>query len=304
MNIVLKFWFLLACLTQSATVDDGTTNNVQDEPEKAILAAAESYVSAFNSRDAEKLAQLWAEKATYALPDTGEKLVGRDAIREMFAKMFAGPDAGELSVTVETIRFVTPEVAVETGKTQVVQADGNVSYGTYSAIHVKQNEQWLLDSIHEVESVPVETVVSPLSKLDWLVGEWTDKSEGANVETVCQWTKNNSFLTRSFRVSASEGSASGTSEFEGTQVIGWDPVAGHIRSWVFDSDGAYSEGVWQQKGESWVVESSGFNAEGQLAKSIQVYLPQDANTYTWQSFGRQVGDEALPNIDEIQVIRK
>jgi uncharacterized protein (TIGR02246 family) len=107
--------FLLACLTQSATVDHWTTNNVQDEPEKAILAAAESYVSAFNSRDAEKLAQLWAEKATYTLPDTGEKLVGRDAIREMFAKTFADPDAGELSVTVETIRFVTPEVVRESG---------------------------------------------------------------------------------------------------------------------------------------------------------------------------------------------
>ncbi len=299
MNIGLKFCFLMACLVYPAGVDETVPNNGGDEPEKAILAAAESYVIAYNSRDAEKLAQLWAEKATYVVPETGEKLVGREAIRQMFTKMFADSASGQLVVTVEAIRFVTSDVAVETGKTQVVQTDGNVSSSSYSAIHVKQNDQWLLDSIHDIESVPVETAVSPLAELEWMVGQWLDKSDTSTVETDCQWTKNNSFLTRTFRVSAPEGD-----EFEGTQLIGWDPIAGHIRSWVFDSDGGYSEGVWRQKGESWVVESSGFNADGQLVKSIQVFLPQDANTFSWQSFGRQIGDEVLPNIDEILVIRK
>ena len=34
----------------------------------------------------------------------------------------------------------------------------------------------------------------------------------------------------------------------GMQIIGWDPVAKQIHSWVFDSDGGYGEGTWTHKG--------------------------------------------------------
>ena len=29
-----------------------------------------------------------------------------------------------------------------------------------------------------------------------------------------------------------------------TQIIGWDPRTGHVRSWSFDSSGGYSTGYW------------------------------------------------------------
>ena len=48
-------------------------------------------------------------------------------------------------------------------------------------------------------------------------------------------------------------------DLEGTQVIGWDPAAGTIRSWMFDSDGGFGEGTWSKKDNSWIVKFSQFS---------------------------------------------
>ena len=42
----------------------------------------------------------------------------------------------------------------------------------------------------------------------------------------------------------------------GTQRIGWDPVAGQFRSWDFDSQGGYSEGLWSRDGDRWIIKMS------------------------------------------------
>ena len=78
--------------------------------------------------------------------------------------------------------------------------------------------------------------VSPeaLDQLDWMIGTWTDGDENTTVRTVCEWAKNHTFITRSFKAFVD-----GKIDLEGTQVIGWDPAAGRIRSWVFDSDGGF-----------------------------------------------------------------
>lgn len=50
------------------------------------------------------------------------------------------------------------------------------------------------------------------------------------------------FCSCSFKVSVPS-----MDDLEGTQVIGWDPAAGTIRSWMFDSDGGFGEGTWSKK---------------------------------------------------------
>lgn len=296
--------FTLFCLLAAAVVQDGNPVDPatgEDASRAAIASAVEAYVEAFNARDADKLAQCWAEQATYVLPESGETLVGRQAIRDMFAEMFTASETPGLAVTIENLRFITPDVAVESGLAQVKQADGTVEESRYSAIHVKQGDRWVLDSIHDMAETAAapEIATTPLAELDWMVGEWVEESEDSTSETTCQWTTNNSFLTRTFRIAAP-----GENVFEGTQVIGWDPIAGELRSWVFDSDGGFSEGSWKRKGDSWVVDSSGFAPDGRPVRSVQVYTFVDANTFTWQSFGRRVGDEALPDLEEVRVVRK
>ena len=69
---------------------------------------------------------------------------------------------------------------------------------------------------------------TPLSELDWLIGDWVDQGEGATLASSVTWTKNKTFLNYSFKASAP-----GEEDLEGTQVIGWDPANETIRSWMF-----------------------------------------------------------------------
>jgi hypothetical protein len=93
-------------------------------------------------------------------------------------------------------------------------------------------------------------------------------------------------------------------DLEGNQVIGWDPAAGTIRSWMFDSDGGFGEGVWTRKGESWVVKFSQVLSDGRTATATNVYTLIDDNSYKWKSVGRTVDGELQPNIEEVKIVRQ
>jgi hypothetical protein len=135
--------------------------------------------------------------------------------------------------------------------------------------------------------------------LAWLVGQWTDDSPNATVGATVSWTKNKSFLSYSFKASAP-----GMDDLEGTQVIGWDPAAGTIRSWMFDSDGGFGEGTWSKKGNSWIVKFHQVMPDGRKASATNIYTLLDSNTITWKSIGRKVDGEFLPNVEEVKMVRK
>ncbi len=120
-------------------------------------------------------------------------------------------------------------------------------------------------------------------------------SDRANVT----WTKNKTFLSYAFKASAP-----GMDDLEGTQVIGWDPAADTIRSWMFDSDGGFGEGIWSKKGNSWIVKFSQVLPDGRKASATNIYTLINANTFTWKSIGRKVGEDFLPNVEEVKIVRK
>jgi uncharacterized protein (TIGR02246 family) len=265
---------------------------------EAIRSASAGYVVAFNDRDAEKLAQFWSENGVYEVPDSKEQLKGRRAIQEMFKVLFAKYEDVKMTVTIDSIRLITSNVASEMGHA-FVSSQGSTSVSRYSAIYVKEGGLWLLDSIHETDVELTDSKQSPLAQLEWMVGEWVDQGDDSAVETDVHWTANGKFLTRNFRVLVP-----GNEMFSGTQVIGWDPIHQQVRSWVFDSAGGFSNGSWKRKGENWVVESTGYLADGRTASSIQVFAQVDDNSFTWQSFGREVDGVRLPDIETVRVVRK
>ena len=138
-----------------------------------------------------------------------------------------------------------------------------------------------------------------MQDLAWLVGEWTDDSPDATVAATVTWTKNKTFLNYSFKASAP-----GMDDLEGTQVIGWDPAAGTIRSWMFDSDGGFGEGTWSKKDNTWIVKFSQVLPDGRKASATNIYTLVDGNTFTWKSIGRKVDGEFLPNVEEVKIVRK
>ena len=105
-----------------------TSSAIADETSIAeIEAAVQSYAGAFNARDAKTLANHWATEGVYINRATGEQVVGRDAIGQQFAAMFAEQDLPKLDLASNSIEFVSPNVALERGMATVTAADESVS---------------------------------------------------------------------------------------------------------------------------------------------------------------------------------
>jgi hypothetical protein len=138
-----------------------------------------------------------------------------------------------------------------------------------------------------------------LKVLEWMVGQWASNTDNAEVELDCDWTKNQNFLTRAFKISID-----GNATHSGMQFIGWDPAAKTIRSWTFDSNGTFAEATWEQKGGRWFIRNRGTLPDGRPATMINVMKPVDANSFTWQTIERMADGELLPNIDEIEIVRR
>jgi len=280
----------------------GSLQNIradQTADEAEIQKAVESYVSAFNQRDAQALAALWSPEAVYMNPATQEEVVGREAIEKQFAAIFMGEKEVKLDVTTDSIQFISPNVAVEHGVATLLRPNESPEESTYTAVYVKREGQWLLDRVTEEVAPVVLSNYEHLKELEWMIGTWVDQEDQVRIETTCQWTKNQNFMTRAFALYVR-----GEVKSAGMQIIGWDPAAKQIRSWVFDSDGAFGEGTWSKKDKSWHIHNVGTLPDGGKSTSVNILTYVDDDTFTWQSVNRHVGEELLPNIDEVIVVRQ
>lgn len=271
----------------------------QSADEAAIRQAVEGYLAAYNKGDAKALAAYWSPEAVYTHPDTGEQAVGREAIEKLFGATFAAAKGAKLEATTQSIKFVSPNVAIEQGIAKVLQAKGEPAESEYSAVYVKRDGKWLLDRVTEEEPLVPHSNYEHLKELEWMVGTWLDQDEQSTIETSCHWAKNQNFMIRSFTVAIRDRVA-----LSGMQIIGWDPITKKVRSWVFDSDGGFGEGTWSKKGAAWHVQTTGTRADGRKASSVNIIKKLNDDQFTWQIVNGQVGDDLVPNTDEVLVVRQ
>jgi uncharacterized protein (TIGR02246 family) len=277
----------------------GAEADRQAADEVAIRKAVESYVAAFNQGDAKALAAMWESEAVYTNPLSGEQVVGREAIEQQFAAIFADAKGAKLEARTDSIQFVSPSVGIEHGTAKVIVPDQAPEETEYTAVYVKRDDQWLLDRVTEEDVLVVPSHYEQLKDLEWMIGRWVDQDDNATVVTECNWTKNNNFITRSFTVQIRD-----RIDMAGMQVIGWDPAAKQIRSWVFDSDGGFGQGTWTKKDKRWYIQQSGVLPDGRKSSSVNIITYVDDKTCTLQSVNRTVDGELLPNIEEVKVGRQ
>jgi uncharacterized protein (TIGR02246 family) len=277
----------------------GQEASSQSANEAAIRAAAASYVDAFNKHDAEAVAAHWSPDAVYLIQSTGEEVVGRAAIAKQFAALFKEQPQSKLEVVVTSVQFVSPNVAIEHGTARTLAPNAPPEETEYSAVNVKRDGKWFLDRVTDKSKEDTPNHYEQLKDLEWMVGSWTDEAANAEFELDCNWTKNKNFLTRAFKISID-----GQVNVSGMQVIGWDPAAKAIRSWTFDSNGAFAEAKWERRGNRWFIRNRGTLPDGRSASMINVMKQVDENSLTWRTIERTAGGELLPNIDEIQLVRR
>jgi len=264
------------------------TNSANDETsgaqDKAIMKLVDSYVAAFNKGDAAAVAEHWSKDGVFVNRTTGDRLVGRQAIEASFREMFADGAVGELQVEVESIRIIRPDVAVEDGTVRFVAQTGPVDTTSYTAIYVREQSEWKVDSIRETASPAPPSNYDLLSELEWMVGYWTDELDEWRVQTNCEWSANRNFLTRSFEVIKDN-----EVQIQGVQIIGYHPIANTFRCWVFHSGGSFGEGTIELENNRFVLASTSDDAH---RSELGYYPVQCSKEGNWTI--DTIGDVGLP----------
>lgn len=269
-----------------------------DEDEAAVRAAGQAYLKAFKARDAKALAALWSPEAVYVNRVTGDQAIGREAIAAELTSIFKEVKDLSMNLSVLSIDFVSPNVAVERGVATYSSAGGQPEVINYSAVYVRRDGKWLLDRVTDKPQREVKSHYEQLQPLEWMIGSWVDEDDRARIVTDCSWTKNKNFITRSFTVSIGD-----EIDMSGMQVIGWDAAEKQIRSWTFDSDGGISEGRWTQEENRWYIKKKAVLPGGGRATATNVVEKIDDDTIEFQSIQRTLNGALKPNINEIRIIR-
>jgi uncharacterized protein (TIGR02246 family) len=275
------------------TPDDGSA-------EAAIRRSAEAFATSYAAHDAKALASGFTADAEFINED-GQVISGRAAIQAHFKEIFEGLPEARIRLKVESVRQVTPDVAIEEGTAEMfLEGADDVQSSKYVALHVRKDGEWLIARARDFhgETTPV-THHKRLADLAWLIGDWVDESPEAVIHTSCRWAEGENFLLQEFSSRVGRRAL-----INGSTRIGWDPLAGQVRSWTFDSSGGFSEGLWTRDEKGWVLKSRGVTGDGKVASATTIIRQLDANTMTWESRDRIVGDVVEENIDPIVVKRR
>jgi uncharacterized protein (TIGR02246 family) len=271
--------------------------NPRETDEKAIRQIVDAVTKAFNAKEAKALAALFTEDAEI-VSEEGAVTQGRGAIEQVFESVFDEKPKGKIEIHVDSIRFVGAATAIEDGTTVVTDQPGEpAERNRYTVVYVKQDGKWLMASARDLPDEEA-SAHEELKQLEWLIGEWIDESPDAVVKTSYHWTDNKRFILGEFQVQLGRRAA-----MSGTQRIGWDPLAKQIRSWVFDSEGGFGDGLWTRDGDQWIVKFNGVRRDGKVASATNVYMRVSEDRAAFESRDRVLGGEAMPDSGAVPIVR-
>ncbi len=259
---------------------------------------AKTFVDAFEKGDAKVVAALWAEDGDY-VDVNGRHLQGRSAIENAFKDFFAENKGLKLRVDVNSVRFLTPDMAIEDGTTTVIPPDdAPPSQARYTNVHVKKDGQWVLQSVREAPYTPPGNY-EHLRGLEWAIGEWVDEGDGPEVGHVTfEWSPEGNFIISTQAVTVKDTLVSRVTEW-----IGWDPATSQVRSWSFEADGGVGEGVWSNQGDQWIIKTNAILPDGKKLAATNVVTRTSPDAITWQSKDRTLDGKELPDVKETKMKR-
>jgi uncharacterized protein (TIGR02246 family) len=267
-----------------------------DSPEMAaVRKTAEAFTKAFNAGDAKAVAAFWTKDGEFVGAD-GETVHGRDQIEKTYVAFFKQHPKAIIEVEIQSVRLLGRHTALEEGSLKLrLPGDKEPGVSRYSVLHVREDDGWKMASVREWVPDPQELVT--LKDLEWLLGEWTAKSDEAEVRITYAWDEDKAFLRGRYVLKRGGKAAS-----SGTQIIGKNPGGG-LRSWVFDSSGTFGESLWSREENRWVIEAAGTLPDGSEVTAVNLLMPLGKDAFTWQSVERTVAGSTLPDTPPLKVTR-
>lgn len=265
---------------------------------QAIDKLIKDQIQAFNKRDAAAIAANWTSDAEYVRND-GDRVQGRAEIQKGYAEFFKtlkGKPTAE--VQVDSLRFPSADMAVSEVTLRLKNEQGDVIGSNWrNTLLVREEGKWKVAVVQEWDR---ESYIDDgLKDLEWLIGTWRMDSKDREATTTYEWDENKAFIRGKFSVKQG-----GKVVESGTQMIGRDNAEGGIRSWVFQSDGGFGDGLWTREGKKWTVDFGGVTSDGKKLAATVVYLRVDADTFTWQSAQQTVNGEPIADAPPIRMTKQ
>lgn len=272
--------------------------DAQDEATiAAVRKSGDGMTAAFNAGKVDEFAALFLPKGE-VIDEEGTVYQGPQEIKSLLTSFFERFPGAKLTRDVESIRPAGP-VALEEGTRTITTKDGSVkSQFRYLAVWVKSERGWQLASFRDFADDPAPTPHERLESIAWLVGDWVNEGADGKVAISYRWSEDKNFLLGDFTLTTA-----GSAPRKTTQRIGWDASIGKVRSWLFDADGGFAEGVWTVGDEEIVIKSSSVNPDGSAASATLTVTIADKYRYTIAGTDRIIGDNHEPDF-EITVVRR
>jgi uncharacterized protein (TIGR02246 family) len=281
------------------TAQGQATRGANREADKqAIEKLIKDQIQAFNNRDAAAVAANWTTDAEYIRND-GDPVRGRDAIQKGYAEFFKTLK-GKPTVEVQTdkLRFPSADTAVSEVTLRLKNEQGEpIGSSWRNTLLAREGGAWKVAMVQEWDRD--SSLDDSLKDLEWLIGTWRMDTRDRDVTTTYEWDENKKFIRGKYT-----DMQGGRVVESGTQMFGKDNADGGIRSWVFQSDGGFGDGLWTRDGKKWTVDFAGVTAEGKKLSATVVYLLVDANTFTWQSVQQTVDGQPIADTPPIKVTKQ
>jgi uncharacterized protein (TIGR02246 family) len=262
---------------------------------EAVRKTADAFAKAFNAGDAKAVAAFWTKDGEFVGAD-GDTIRGRDEIEKSYAEFFKSNPKTTIAVEIESVRLLGRYTALEEGTLKVTRpGDKEPGVSRYSVLHVREDDGWRMASVREWVPDPQELVT--VKDVEWLLGKWVAKSNEGEISITYAWDEDKVFLRGRYILKKGDRTIS-----SGTQIIGKNPEGG-LRSWVFDSSGAYGQSVWTRDENRWVIEAEGTLPDGSEVTATNLLIPIGKDSFTWQGTERTAAGSELPDTAPLKVTR-
>jgi uncharacterized protein (TIGR02246 family) len=285
---------------QSVRRDGPSSSAAAGSPDDPIRQVVAGYTNAVNQRNVASVVAFFTDDAVLIDVD-GYVTGGTSNIQEQFTRGFESPSNFTLETSVDSVRFLTPEVAQVAGESKLTAPNESSIVNRYTALFVKLDGAWRIAEIRDLPGA-VEDIepYERLKELEWMIGDWVDESEGATVTSSIRWGENKAYLVRESTAQVEDEKISSS-----TMILAWDPRTAQIRSWLFSSEGGLGEAVWTRSSDSqWVVKATGTHRDGSPTSATQIVDVLSKDAVRTSSLDRIIGGEIAPDIEEVLMVRR
>jgi uncharacterized protein (TIGR02246 family) len=232
------------------------------------------------------------------IDDSGTVHLGHEEIKTLMKAFQEAYPGTKTDAQVESVRGVGGLVLVDGTRVMTDKEGKSLSVLRFASIWRKTDAGLKLASLRDVSEALPPTPREALEGLSWIVGEWINESSDAKVQMNYRWDESGNFIVGDILITSGEQTI-----MKSFQRIAWDASQGKYRSWTFDSDGGFGEGVWTATPNGLVMQNSAVGPDGVRGTATVKLLSDSKDRFTFQGIHRMSEGVESPDY-EYTVVRK